>query len=55
MDARLHGMGDKMTVRRTADVLPARELITGTTSVGLDDLDKVLSGTGSSPLIGRTV
>lgn len=49
MDARLHGMGGKMTVHRTLDVLPARVLFTGTTSVGLDDLDKALRGMGKLP------
>ena len=46
MDARVHGMGDGLSMRSAVGEIPARVLFAGTARVGQDDLDKVLGGKG---------
>ena len=46
MDARVYGMGDGWSVRRTVGAIPARVLFARAPQVGQDDLDEVLRGKG---------
>ena len=46
MDARVHGMGNGLSVRSAVGILPARVLFTRVAGVGQDDLDELLVGKG---------
>ena len=50
MDARVHGMGNGLSVRSAVGILPVRVLFIRVAGVGQADLDELLAGKGKLPL-----